>query len=40
MAFMRTDTPRPVRLTDYAPPAFLIDQNWRVGSDGPTQFFN
>ncbi len=26
MASMRTDTPQPIRLTDYRPPAFLIDE--------------
>jgi aminopeptidase N len=26
MAAMRTDTPQPIRLTDYRPPAFLIDE--------------
>ena len=23
---MRTDTPQPIRLSDYSPPAFLIDE--------------
>ena len=23
---MRTDTPQPIRLTDYRPPAYLIDE--------------
>ena len=26
MALMRTDTPQPIRLVDYRPPAFLIDE--------------
>ncbi len=26
MPFMRTDTPQPIRLADYTPPAFLIDE--------------
>ena len=26
MTGMRTDTPQPIRLTDYRPPAFLIDE--------------
>ena len=26
MADMRTDTPQPIRLTDYRPPAYLIDE--------------
>src|SRR3546814_8381572 len=26
MALMRTDTPQPIRLTDYRPPAFLVDE--------------
>jgi len=26
MTFMRTDTPQPIRLTEYRPPAFLIDE--------------
>ena len=26
MASMRTDTPQPIRLTDYRPPAFLVDE--------------
>jgi aminopeptidase N len=26
MTFMRTETPQPIRLTDYRPPAFLIDE--------------
>jgi len=26
MRRMRTDTPQPIRLSDYRPPAFLIDE--------------
>ena len=26
MSSMRTDTPQPIRLSDYRPPAYLIDE--------------
>ena len=26
MALMRTETPQPIRLSDYRPPAFLVDE--------------